>query len=77
MTLARVGSGAGPDFDRLAEIRAAAPDRALYAAGGVRGADDLAALNRLGVGGALVASALHDGSLTGADLAKLEDVRSN
>ncbi|HVY58334.1 MAG TPA: HisA/HisF-related TIM barrel protein [Xanthobacteraceae bacterium] len=76
MTLARVGSGAGPDLERLAEIRAAAPDCSLYAAGGVRDAADLAALAHLGVAGALVASALHDGSLTASDLAKLAGVRS-
>ena len=41
MTLARVGSGAGPDLDRLASIRDAAPDRKVYAAGGVRDTADL------------------------------------
>jgi HisA/HisF family protein len=69
MTLARVGSGAGPDLDRLTAIRAAAPDRALYAAGGVRNPGDLAALARLGVAGALVATALHDGRLAAVDVA--------
>jgi len=67
MTLGRVGADAGPDFERLASLRR--PDgAALYAAGGVRGPDDLAALARAGVKGALVASALHDGRLTGADV---------
>jgi len=68
MTLNRVGADAGPDFDRLASLRGAG-GAALYAAGGVRGPDDLAALARAGVRGALVASALHDGRLTGADIA--------
>ena len=36
MTLARVGSGSGPDIDRLAALRHAAPARKLYAAGGVQ-----------------------------------------
>lgn len=40
----------------------------VYAAGGLRGKDDLAALARTGVHGVLVASALHDGELTSADL---------
>lgn len=71
MTLARVGSGAGPDLARLAAIRAAAPDRAIYAAGGVRDAGDLAALARAGMAGALVASSLHDGRLRGSDIAAL------
>ena len=38
MTLARVGSGAGPDVARLSEIRAMATQRSIYAAGGVRDA---------------------------------------
>jgi phosphoribosylformimino-5-aminoimidazole carboxamide ribotide isomerase len=68
MTLGRVGGGGGPDLERLAALRRAG-DAALYAAGGVRGPDDLADLARAGVQGVLVASALHDGLLTGADLA--------
>lgn len=63
MTLARVGSGEGPDFERLAQVRARCPDCAVFAAGGVRGADDLARLAALGVAGVLVASALHDGRI--------------
>lgn len=68
MSLQRVGAGAGPDFDRLKSLRRR-HGGALYAAGGVRGAADLAALANEGVDGALVASALHDGSLTAIDLA--------
>lgn len=69
MTLARVGGAAGPDFDRLAAIRARAGDRRVFAAGGVRGPDDLRALAAAGLAGVLVASALHDGRITAADLA--------
>jgi phosphoribosylformimino-5-aminoimidazole carboxamide ribotide isomerase len=68
MTLARVGSGAGPDVDRLAEVRQIAAGRRVYAAGGVRDAADLAALARAGIAGALVATALHDGRLRRADI---------
>jgi uncharacterized protein related to proFAR isomerase len=68
MTLARVGSGSGPDVARLRDIRARAANAALYAAGGVRNASDLAALKRDGITGALVASSLHAGELTRADL---------
>jgi len=71
MTLARVGSGAGPDMSRLAAIRDTAAARRIYAAGGVRDRDDLVALQRAGIAGALVASCLHDGRLTGADIATL------
>jgi HisA/HisF family protein len=71
MTLARVGSGAGPDLARLAEISAIAGGRSVYAAGGVRDAQDLVALKRHGIAGALVATSLHDGRLTAANLAAL------
>ncbi|MFY9657214.1 MAG: HisA/HisF-related TIM barrel protein [Methylocystis sp.] len=60
MTLEKVGGGAGPDFARLAEIKARAGGRELYAAGGLRGAEDLASLAGLGIAGALVATALHE-----------------
>jgi phosphoribosylformimino-5-aminoimidazole carboxamide ribotide isomerase len=69
MTLARVGGDAGPDMDRLAEIKGRAPDVLLYAAGGLRGASDLMRLQQAGITGVLVASALHDGRLAGADIA--------
>jgi HisA/HisF family protein len=69
MTLARVGSGTGPDLARLRAIRDAAPDHAIFAAGGVRDADDLAALSRERLAGALVATSLHDGRLRGSDIA--------
>ena len=75
MALSRVGSGAGPDVERLFGIRDAAPTKAVYAAGGVRDAADLAALANGGIAGALVASCLHDGRLRGADIAKLQTLR--
>lgn len=71
MTLARVGSAAGPDIERLAEIQRLAGSRPLYAAGGVRDAGDLEALKRNSIAGVLVASAIHDGRLTGADIERL------
>jgi len=73
MTLARVGSSAGPDTGRIADICARAPGRLVYAAGGVRDASDLAALQQQGVAGALVATSLHDGRLSGADIARIDD----
>ncbi len=68
MTLARVGSGGGPDFEGLAALRARAPHCAVYAAGGVRDETDLHTLAAQGVAGALVATALHDGRITHARL---------
>lgn len=71
MTLARVGSGEGPDLARLADVVARAQGRAVFAAGGVRNADDLIAVRDTGAAGALVATALHSGAITPADLAAL------
>jgi phosphoribosylformimino-5-aminoimidazole carboxamide ribotide isomerase len=68
MTLAKVGTGSGPDFVRLGEIQSRASDREIYAAGGVRNGDDLRALAKAGIAGALVATALHDGKITKQDL---------
>jgi phosphoribosylformimino-5-aminoimidazole carboxamide ribotide isomerase len=68
MTLARVGSGAGPDFARLRAIQSIAGEREVYAAGGVRDAADLRTLKAMGCDGALIATALHVGRIGKADL---------
>jgi phosphoribosylformimino-5-aminoimidazole carboxamide ribotide isomerase len=65
MTLDRVGADRGPDFAALEALMQRAPGHALFAAGGVRGEADLDGLERIGVAGVLVASALHDGRLSG------------
>jgi HisA/HisF family protein len=69
MTLSRVGSGTGPDLARLGEAVRRAGSRHIFAAGGVRDAQDLSRLAALGVAGALVATSLHDGRLDRASLA--------
>jgi phosphoribosylformimino-5-aminoimidazole carboxamide ribotide isomerase len=71
MTLAKVGSAAGPDFTRLREIKAQAGNRDVIAAGGVRDEADIRALSAIGVAAALVATSLHDGALTPGQLASL------
>lgn len=68
LDLARVGGGAGPAVREIGRVRDAVPDAEIYAGGGVRSVNDLRALHSSGVTGALVASALHDGRLTPADL---------
>lgn len=70
MELARVGSQQGPALQRIAELQRCAPGHRLYAAGGVRGPADLAALDEAGVAGVLLASALHDGSIDATQLAR-------
>jgi phosphoribosylformimino-5-aminoimidazole carboxamide ribotide isomerase len=71
MTLDRVGSHAGPDLERLRVLKDLAGRREVYAAGGVRDAADLRALAQASVAGALIATALHDGRITAADLRAL------
>jgi phosphoribosylformimino-5-aminoimidazole carboxamide ribotide isomerase len=69
LDLARVGAGEGVGAEALARRalgRADPPE--IYVGGGVRGPSDLQALERLGVAGVLVASALHDGRLQPTDL---------
>lgn len=71
MSLERVGADRGPDLPRLRELQGLAPRARWYAAGGVRDAADLLELRELGVHGALLASALHDGRLDAAQLRRL------
>jgi phosphoribosylformimino-5-aminoimidazole carboxamide ribotide isomerase len=71
MTLGRVGSNQGPDLARLTEILRGNDDRRLFAAGGVRDGEDLRTLAKLGVAGALIASALHAGRIGREEVARL------
>ena len=69
MTLNNVGSNIGPDIARLQSLQqlnlARKKPANLFAAGGVRNIEDLLALKQLDIAGALVASALHNGQITG------------
>ena len=69
LDVARVGSGAGPDVAMIRRIRAAVRVPRLLTAGGIRHLDDLRELAAAGCDGVLVATALHDGRLTPADVA--------
>jgi phosphoribosylformimino-5-aminoimidazole carboxamide ribotide isomerase len=70
LDLARVGSGSGP-AGTIGEVRARLPGLRVLAGGGVRDAGDLARLAGAGCAAALVATALHEGTITGADLDRL------
>lgn len=70
MTLDRVGAGDGPALVRLRETLRHAPGKKVIAAGGVRDVQDLTALEAMGVHAVLVASALHDGTLSQAEVAR-------
>jgi phosphoribosylformimino-5-aminoimidazole carboxamide ribotide isomerase len=72
LDLARVGAGQGTGTEAFcARCAQAFPDLEVIAGGGVRGLADLIRLRDMGVAGALVASALHDGALRPEDLAAL------
>ena len=72
MTLDNVGSSDGPDIVRLQTLQSLNRMRKkpanIFAAGGVRNMEDLLQLKQLGMSGALVASALHNGEITAQDL---------
>jgi phosphoribosylformimino-5-aminoimidazole carboxamide ribotide isomerase len=68
LDLARVGTGSGVDLELVRRIRTAHPDLELVAGGGVQGPSDLERAAAAGVDGVLVATALHDGRLSAADV---------
>ncbi len=69
LDLARVGTARSIDVELIRGIRAAVPDVALLAGGGVRGLDDITRLADVGCDGVLVATSLHDGRLGRAGVA--------
>ena len=71
MDLTRVGADTGPDVDRLRTILDVAGGRAVFAAGGVRNARDLAAIAALDAQGALIATALHSQAVSQNEIAAL------
>lgn len=66
MSLSRVGSNEGPDIDLLSGLQAS--QAKVYAAGGVRDAQDLNLLANRKIAGALVASMLHSGKISAAQM---------
>jgi len=70
MTLDRIGAGQGPALNRLRATLTQAPGKQVIAAGGVRDTHDLETLEAMGVHAVLVASAIHDGTLTPAALTR-------
>jgi phosphoribosylformimino-5-aminoimidazole carboxamide ribotide isomerase len=72
LDLARVGTGAGIDWPLVSGIRRAFPEIALTIGGGIQRMGELIALEAAGVSAALVATALHDGSITREQLAVLD-----
>jgi HisA/HisF family protein len=75
MSLARVGMGTGPDLARIEDIVGRAGACAVYASGGVRDAEDLAAVAASGALGALLGTALHAGAISQKEIAALSRER--
>jgi len=74
LDIARVGTEAGvPTLPLCTEMRAQWPDATIITGGGIRGIDDLRRLDPAIVDGVLIASAIHNGSITKADLAALTE----
>ncbi len=72
LDLARVGTGAGvPTLELCRRIRREMDFHTIITGGGIRSAADLRLVAESGVDTALVASSLHDGSITPADLRAL------
>ncbi len=68
MMLHRVGLNKGIDMQCLNKILDLGKNKDIYTAGGVRDINDLQQLNTLGVKGVLLATALHNSSITKEDL---------
>jgi phosphoribosylformimino-5-aminoimidazole carboxamide ribotide isomerase len=69
--LRRVGTGAGLPRKRLLRLRAAADRIDLIVGGGISAFEDLVFLRDAGFAGALLATALHEGTILPADLERL------
>jgi phosphoribosylformimino-5-aminoimidazole carboxamide ribotide isomerase len=71
LLLHRVGTCTGLPRERLRRLQVAAPGLELIVGGGIRSLDDLVFLRDAGFLGALLATALHEGTVTPPDLALL------
>jgi len=71
LDLARIGTGCGADLGLLEELRKQFPLLRLLVGGGVLARRDLERMRDAGCDGALVASAIHAGTITAMDLAAL------
>lgn len=72
LDLAAVGVGTGPAALPLCDrVRSEFPYVEIITGGGIRGIDDLIELERHNIDGVLIASALHNGSITREDLTRI------
>jgi phosphoribosylformimino-5-aminoimidazole carboxamide ribotide isomerase len=71
LDVARVGTGCGVDLGLLQALRGQFASERLFAGGGVLARRDLERMRDAGCDGALVATAIHAGHITAADVAEL------
>jgi phosphoribosylformimino-5-aminoimidazole carboxamide ribotide isomerase len=71
MSLTHVGANQGTNIELLTQIKQKAKKFNIYAAGGVRGIEDLQTLRSIGIHGALIATALHEKQLSNEQLSSL------
>lgn len=73
MNLDAVGSASGVNVELLEHVKKQREDIRVYAAGGVRSVEDLSDLKQAGIRGALIATALHQGTISPECLRQLEN----
>ena len=71
LEMERIGTGGGIDARFLGRIARAAPGMNLIVGGGIKTATELPRLKRAGASGVLLATALHDGTITREDLIRV------
>ncbi|MEJ2619301.1 MAG: HisA/HisF-related TIM barrel protein [Candidatus Thiodiazotropha sp.] len=77
MSLSHVGSAGGADTSRMQQLRQLSVKHRFYAAGGIRDQRDLQQIEALGGSGALLSTALHQGTIDSSTLnAYLSDSHS-
>jgi phosphoribosylformimino-5-aminoimidazole carboxamide ribotide isomerase len=68
----RIGTGGGAGAELLGRVTTAAPGMRFIVGGGITSAAELVRLNRAGASGVLLATALHDGTITRQDLIRVQ-----
>lgn len=68
----RIGTGGGADSELLGRVTTAAPGMRFIVGGGITSGTELVRLKRAGASGVLLATALHDGTITRQDLIRVK-----
>lgn len=68
----RIGTGGGADAELLGRVTTAAPDVRFIVGGGIASVAELVLLQRAGASGVLLATALHNGTITREDLSRVK-----